>query len=78
MAGTPTSGNRTARRGKRTILRPVLDKETGERIKALIRGSGQVYTPESVAAEIRNLAAEAWQELDTSIEQAAEDAADGE
>lgn len=77
MPGTSTSGNRTRRRGKRTILRPVLDKQTGERVKALIQMRSQPYTTAAVEAEIANLVAAAWQALDASIEAAACAAATG-
>lgn len=72
MSGTPTSGNRTSKRGSRYIQRFQVDKTTAQTYKLLVIQRGWAYTAENVAKIAAELAEAAWQEIDQGYQKDAE------
>lgn len=75
MPGKATSGNRTARRGRKYLRRVQLTEEAASALRALWRYRQQAHPHEDEEGTVNAVILEAWREIDQEIMAAAEEVA---
>ena len=79
MAGTKTSGNRTARRGRRAVQNLHISREAAQSLRILMLNARSARGRDDISEEqiVEELIAQAWRAYDAEITREAEAEAGG-